>query len=53
MITISNSDRDATVRFLRDLAAIIARNKGVTIRQANTRRMALLLAAKLERKEPK
>ncbi len=50
MITISNSDRDRAVECLRAYAATIPRDATTSTRLTNTRRLALNLAKKLERK---
>lgn len=51
MIAISDTDRDKAVAFLKAYAALL-QGIGRTTRQANDRRMALNLAAKLGRKQP-
>jgi hypothetical protein len=47
MVTISNSQRDEAVRYLRQLAAL---SKGEIMKEDNLRRLALRLANKLERR---
>jgi hypothetical protein len=47
MVTISNSQRDEAVRYLRQLAAL---SKGETTKEVNLRRLALRLAKKLEKR---
>lgn len=51
MISISNADRDKTVEFLRDYAAILKASGKRTLKAINQQRVALLLAKKLERKQ--
>lgn len=50
MISISNADRDKAVEFLRAYASTLQERRMNTTKQINARRMALRLAAKLERK---
>ena len=50
MISISNADRDKTVEFLRDYAALLKASGVRTLKTINQQRVALLLAKKLERK---
>lgn len=50
MISISNADRDKTVEYLRAYAALLQGDSERTVREINTRRMALNLAGRLERK---
>lgn len=50
MISISNADRDKTVEFLRDYAALLKASGKRTLKTINQQRVSLLLAKKLERK---
>lgn len=52
MISISNADRDKMVEFLRAYASDLQEHGMHTLKQINARRMALILAKKLERKQP-
>ncbi|GEM_PF-3392713 len=52
MITISNSDRDQAADFLREYAAMLKRHPSRSPRHENRSRLALVLAKKLERKQP-
>ena len=51
MISISNQDRDKTVEFLKAFASLLREHGMQSTKQMNARRMALNLAAKLERKQ--
>jgi hypothetical protein len=48
MVTISNSQRDQAVRYLRVLSAMV---KDDSLKAINTRRLALRLAKELAKKE--
>lgn len=50
MISISNSDRDKAVKFIRAYASMLQECGMRTTKQRNTRRMALNLANKMDRK---
>lgn len=52
MIIISNSDRDQAVDFLREYASMLRKHPSGSSRHENRRRLALVLAKKLERKQP-
>lgn len=52
MISISNSDRDKAVEFLRAYASILQESGMRTTKQENARRLVLNLAKKMERKQP-
>lgn len=51
MISISNADRDQIVEYLRMLAAELQERPTQSLRRRNARRLALLLANKLEAKK--
>lgn len=51
MISISNQDRDKAVEFLKAFASLLREHGMRSTKQMNARRMALNLAAKLERKQ--
>lgn len=51
MVNISNADRDKAVEFLRAYAALLQQHGCHTCKEFNARRMANILAKKLERKE--
>ena len=51
MISISNQDRDKAVEFLKAFASLLREHGMQSTKQMNARRMALNLAAKLERKQ--
>lgn len=52
MISISNTDRDKAVEFLRAYACHLQEHGMRTTKLINARRMALNLAKKMERKQP-
>lgn len=51
MVTISNSDRDRAVRYLQRLAELVKDDDRTKV--VNLRRLALLLAKQLEKREKK